>query len=149
MELSREKRDLFIRRLRQACIAARGKEHGIATFLGEAVGVSPSTAAKWLNGQVIPDSSRWPLIASELNVSAQWLLGTEHESPPHLRNTDNKARRLIGRAASLVYPLVHRLKPDIKEDELERIVLMAYERLEAGEPENAVSGDVARELLRG
>ena len=148
MELTNGRRELIRQRLRQACIAANGREHGIATFLAEQVGVSPSTAAKWLGGRVMPDPDRWGVIAAALGVSAAWLVGASHETPEHLIDVDQQAADNVGMAARIVFPLVYQLRPNLPEDVIAALTRQAYEKLVSGEPENAVSGDIAQQLMQ-
>lgn len=147
MDISDKKRKIFAERLTRACESKLGKRHGAATFLGDALGVSYSTASRWLSGHNTPAPHRWGEIAEALDVTAAWLSGATHDLPKSLGEQDMAAARNVGRAAGLVFPLVVRLGPDLSTEEIERLVTMAHIRLSSGEAENAVSGEVARELL--
>lgn len=148
MDLSEERRRLFRDRLRRACIAKYGNDHGIATYLGREMGVTTSTAAKWLRGKIMPPPERWGVLAATLGVTAAWLIGDSHTAPESvLEQTDLEVAENVGRAASIVYPLVTKLKPDASEDEIMELAKDAWRKLAAGEPVNAVKGDIATRLL--
>ena len=146
MRLEPEKRKLFGERLKQACIAYYGKEHGAASRLGDDMGVSAQTASKWLRGLVVPDVDKWAMLAEHLNVSAQWLIGSSHDQPLSLKGSDPDAKT-VGHAAKIVFPLVQKMKPDIDQDELDDLIQHTYTQLKARREPSAISGEVAKRLL--
>lgn len=146
MRLEPEKRKLFGERLKQACVAHYGREHGIASQLGKDMGVSAQTASKWLRGLVVPDADKWAQLAKHLNVSAQWLLGSSHDQPISLKGTDADAKN-VGRAAKIVFPMVQKMKPDISQGELDELMQIAYSQLKSRRDPSAISGEIANRLL--
>lgn len=147
MRLEPDKRRLFGERLRQACLAKYGREHGMATRLAEDMNISAQTASKWLRGLVTPDVDKWAELAVHLGVTAQWLAGATHEHPTTLRGVGQREAKLAGRAAKIIFPLVMRLKPEIEQGELDDLIQDAYSQLQAGRDPDAVSGEVAKKLL--
>ncbi|RKQ97117.1 helix-turn-helix protein [Kushneria sinocarnis] len=148
MRLSAEKKKIFAERLRQACIARYGREHGIASYLANDLEVSPQTAAKWLRGGVTPSADRWADIASALNVNAEWLIGASHHAPVSVSDRfDDEGLEIAKKAARITFPLVVRLKPDATREEVEDLVETAYQLLKGGESENTVSGEIAHKLI--
>lgn len=147
MRLEPDKRRLFGERLRQACLAKYGKEHGMASRLADDMNVTAQTASKWLRGIVVPEVDRWAEIATLLNVSAQWLVGRTHDQPDNLRSVGMAEAKLAGKAGRIVLPLVQRLQPDISQDDLDMLMQTAYEQLRAGREADAVSGEIASKLL--
>ncbi|RUR26814.1 helix-turn-helix domain-containing protein [Vreelandella andesensis] len=147
MRLEPDKRELFGERLKQACAAKYGKEHGMASRLAEDMDVSAQTASKWLRGLVVPDVDKWAELAANLNVSAQWLTGSVHEQPHSLRHSGDADAKAVGQAATIVFPLVQRLKPEISQDELDGLMKQTYAQLKAKRDPAAISGDIANKLL--
>jgi len=147
MTLERERKQLFAERLVQACIAKWGKEYGAASRLAEEMGVSVGTAARWLKGTVTPEVDRWGELATKLDVTVQWLTGATHDRPDALRGrVDDRSLNLARKAAKAVFPVVMRLKPEISQEDLDGLILYAYQQLEAGEPESSVSGELFNKL---
>lgn len=148
MRLSTEKKKIFSERLKQACIAHYHREHGIASYLARDLGVSVQTAAKWIRGDVTPSSDKWADIATMLEVSAEWLIGSSHSAPINVSSQmDNVGLETAKRAARITFPLVVRLKPDATREEIEDLISHAYQQLQGGESESSVSGEIASRLL--
>jgi transcriptional regulator with XRE-family HTH domain len=74
VKLTEERRKIFVRRLRKAYSAAGFTS---SSDFADAVGVSKSTAAGWLNGTREPSTQKMVDICELLDVSANWLLGIE------------------------------------------------------------------------
>lgn len=148
MNLEPSRKRLFGERLRQAAIIKTGREHGIASRLAEDMGVSVQTSSKWLRGTVTPEVERWPELAAKLGVTVAWLTGASHDEPESIKGKlDQRSIDLAGQAARLVFPLVLRLNPNVGQEEVDSLVRLAYQQLQAGKPEDAVSGEIATRLL--
>lgn len=147
MRLEPDKRQLFGERLKQACLAKYKKEHGMASRLADDMDVSAQTASKWLRGLVVPDVDKWAELAAHLDVSAQWLIGSTHDQPHALRHSGSADVKAVGRAGTIVFPLVQRLKPDITQEELDSLMQHAYTQLKAKRDPDAISGEIVNKLL--
>lgn len=119
----------------------------MASRLAEDLDVSAQTASKWLRGLVVPDVDKWAELAAHLNVSAQWLIGATHDQPHSLRNSSSADAKAVGQAATIVFPLVQRLKPGIGQAELDELMKQAYAQLKEKRDPSAISGDIAKKLL--
>lgn len=70
----------FAKRLHQAMDNAGFEMRGRARILSKEFKVSDKGAGKWLNGEAIPETSKIPLLANFLNISAEWLLTGNDEA---------------------------------------------------------------------
>lgn len=64
----------FAKRLHQGMDSAGYPIRGRARILSRQFNISDKGASKWLNGDAIPETSKIPLLATFLNVNAEWLL---------------------------------------------------------------------------
>ena len=60
---------------------------GRARVLSKELGVSDKGAGKWINGDAIPETSKIPLIAAFLDISAEWLLSGVGDMHPAQQNS--------------------------------------------------------------
>lgn len=147
MELTAEKRRIFADRLERACIAKYGKKFGIASKLARDMDVSVNTTARWVRGEVMPDSDRWGLLANTLGVTTQWLLGATNEPPESVASLDKESANLVSGAAKIVFPLIMKLRPEATEAEIVELTTHAYNQIRAGVPEDHVSGEIVARIF--
>lgn len=147
MSLETERKAIFAERLHSAALAKYGKEHGMASKLAADIGVSIQSASKWLRGDVMPKDHYWGVVSAKLNVPTQWLIGNSHEQPEALANVPDASLEVASQAASIVFPLATRLKPDIEQALLDELFRHAYHQLKAGHSVRSVSGEIASMLI--
>lgn len=79
-------REGFARRLNEALNDMSGcpgsSERGRIAWVAKRYGVSNEAAAKWLDGRVIPGQANLARIASDLNVTPQWLHAEQQPKRP-------------------------------------------------------------------
>lgn len=74
----------FAKRLHDAMDKKGYPVRGRARVLSKEFQISDKGAGKWLNGDAIPETSKIPVLASFLDVNAEWLLnGNTPESTPN------------------------------------------------------------------
>ena len=81
----------FAARLNLAMDKKNYPVRGRARILSKEFGVSDKGAGKWINGDAIPETSKIPLIAAFLGISAEWLLsGVGDIQPAQPQNSQAK-----------------------------------------------------------
>lgn len=95
-------KEQFAQRINQAMDNQNYPIRGRARVLSKEFGVSDKGAGKWLKGEAIPETSKIPLLAEFLGVTAEWLLnGSENSgktasdirfSPVEFRSADTRGR---------------------------------------------------------
>src|SRR5690606_22012823 len=96
----------FSKRLHTAMDSAGYPIRGRARVLSQKFSVSDKGAGKWLNADAIPETSKIPLIASFLNINAEWLISGTGEmfssTEPKNNKIDANVSELIPQTGKLI-----------------------------------------------
>lgn len=96
----------FSKRLHTAMDAAGYPARGRARILSQKFSVSDKGAGKWLNADAIPETSKIPLLASFLQINAEWLISGNGEMFPNEASNHKNLGTNVSEPISLVGKLI-------------------------------------------